>query len=72
MVVSKHLTHFYYPIRLVLHQHLNSNVAYPGIPPENSNHTVKSVNITLVCGLKFQVGCQDRQRVNSNADEALV
>ena len=39
MVVSKHLTHFCYPIRLVLHQHLNSHVAYPGIPPENSNHT---------------------------------
>ena len=38
MVVSKHLTHFCYPIRLVLHQHLNSLVAYPGIPPENSNH----------------------------------
>ena len=33
-----HLTHFCYPIRLVLHQHLNSHVAYPGIPPENSNH----------------------------------
>ena len=39
MVVSKHLTHFCYPIRLVLHQHLNSRVAYPGILPENSNHT---------------------------------
>ena len=38
-VVSKHLTHFCYLIRLVLHQHLNSHVAYPGIPPENSNHT---------------------------------
>ena len=30
-VVSKHLTHFCYPIRLVLHQHLNSHVAYPGL-----------------------------------------
>ena len=39
MVVSKHLTHFCYPIRLVLHQHLNSYVAYSGIPPENSNYT---------------------------------
>ena len=39
MVVSKHLTHFCYPIRLVIHQHQNSHVAYPGIPPENSNHT---------------------------------
>ena len=28
MVVSKHLTHFCYPIRLVLHRHLNSHVAY--------------------------------------------
>ena len=39
MVVSKHLTHFCYSIRLELHQRLNSHVAYPGIPPENSNHT---------------------------------
>ena len=31
MVVSKHLTHFCYPIKLVLHQHLNSHVAYPDI-----------------------------------------
>ena len=34
MIVSKHLTYFCYPIRLVLHQHLNSHVAYHGIPPE--------------------------------------
>ena len=33
-VTSKHLTHFCYPIRPVLYQHLNSHVAYPGIPPE--------------------------------------
>ena len=39
MVVSKHLTYFCYPIRLMLHQHLNSHVTYPGIPHENSNHT---------------------------------
>ena len=39
MVVSKHLTHFCYPIRPVLHQHLNSHVAYSAIPPEHSNHT---------------------------------
>ena len=37
--MSKHLTHFCYPIKLMLHQHLNSHVAYPGIPSENSNHT---------------------------------
>ena len=43
MVVSKHLTHFCYPIRLVLHQHLNSHIAYPGIPPDNSNH-IRGVN----------------------------
>ena len=30
-----HFTHFCYPIRLVLHQHLT----YPSIPPENSNYT---------------------------------
>ena len=46
MVVSKHLTHFCYPIRLVLHQHLNSHVAYPGIPPENSNHTRGQHDVT--------------------------
>ena len=104
MVVSKHLTHFCYPIRLVLHQHLNSHIAYPGIPPENSNHTRgqyqhlssyvpsfedcavlilfadtntiqsadTSADIALVCGLNFQVGCQDRLRVNSGANEALA
>ena len=44
MLVSKHLTHFCYPIRLVLHQHLNSHVAYPGALPENS--TSHECNIT--------------------------
>ena len=39
MVVCKHLTHFCYLIRLVLHQHLNSHIAYPDIPHENSNYT---------------------------------
>ena len=39
MVVNKHLTHFCYPIKLVLDQHLNSHVDYLGIPSENSNHT---------------------------------
>ena len=38
-VVSKYLTHFCYPIKLVLHQYLNSQVAYPGIQPGNSNHS---------------------------------
>ena len=28
-----------FPIRLVLYQHLNLHIAYPGIPPEPSNHT---------------------------------
>ena len=38
--VRQHLPpHICYPIRLVFHQHLNSHVAYPGIPPEPSNHT---------------------------------
>ena len=37
--MSKHLTHFCYPIRLVLHQHLNSHVVSSGIPPQNSDHT---------------------------------
>ena len=31
-----------------------------------------SADIALVCGLNFQVGCQDRLRVNSDADEALA
>ena len=60
MVVSKHLTHFCYPIRLVLHQRLNSQAAYPGIPPENSIHTraisafavVPSSQITMIIALK--------------------
>ena len=65
MVVSKNLTHFCNPIRLVLHQHLNSLLAYPGI-------TMASADIALVCGLKFQEGCQDRLRVNLDAVEALA
>ena len=32
-------SHICYPIRLVFHQHLNSHIAYPGIPPEPSNDT---------------------------------
>ena len=39
MVVSKHLTYSCYPIWPVLYQDLNSHAAYPGIPPEKSNHT---------------------------------
>ena len=31
-----------------------------------------SADIALVCGLKFQAGCQDRLRVNPDADEALA
>ena len=31
-----------------------------------------SADIALVCVLNFQVGCQDRLRVNSDADEALA
>ena len=31
-----------------------------------------SADIALVCGLNFQVECQDRLRVNSDADEALA
>ena len=31
-----------------------------------------SADIALVCRLNFQVECQDRLRVNSDADEALV
>ena len=39
MFVSEHLAHFCYAIRLVHHHHLNSHVAYRGIPLENSNYT---------------------------------
>ena len=38
MVVSKHLTYFCYLIRLMFYQHLNSHIAYPGIPSKTSNH----------------------------------
>ena len=44
MVMSKHLTHFCYTIRLVHHQHLNLQVANPGIPPEI--RTTKEGNIS--------------------------
>ena len=30
-----------------------------------------SADIALVCGLSFQVGCQDRLRVDLDADESL-
>ena len=34
---------------------------------------MSSADIALVCSLNFQVlGCQDRLRVNSDADEALI
>ena len=39
MFVSNHLTRFCYPTRLMLHQHLNFLVAYPGNPRENLNHS---------------------------------
>ena len=48
MVMSKHLTHFCYPTRLVLHQHLKSHVAYPGIPREINY----SISDCVVCFLK--------------------
>ena len=31
-----------------------------------------TANIALKCGLNFQVRCQDRLGVNSDADEALA
>ena len=31
-----------------------------------------SADITLVCGLKFQMGCQDRLHMNSDADKVLA
>ena len=31
-------SHICFPIRLVFHQHLILHIAYPGIPPEPSNH----------------------------------
>ena len=31
-----------------------------------------SAEIAVVCGLSFQVGCQDRPHVNSDANEAQV
>ena len=68
MVVSK--APLCYPIRLVLHQHLNSHVAYPGIPPENSNHTQGQYQHLTFDRMNFQVRCQDRLRVNSDANEA--
>ena len=31
-----------------------------------------SADIALVCGLNFWVGCQDKLRMNSDADKALA
>ena len=33
---------------------------------------MESAEITLVCGLKVRVGCQDRLCVNLDADETLA
>ena len=32
-------SHICFPVRIVFHQHFNSHIAYPGSPPEPSNHT---------------------------------
>ena len=69
MVVSKHLTHFCYPIGLVLYQHLNSHVAYPGIPPENSNHSASRE--TLLSGeFLFLENPLSSERVLSDFDQS--
>ena len=35
-------------------------------------YTIASADIAFVCGLNFQVGCQNRLRENLDADEALA
>ena len=44
IVVSKHLAHFCYPMMPVFHQHLNSDIAYPGVSPENSSHVSRTIS----------------------------
>ena len=42
-----HLTHIFYPIRLVLHLHLK-HIVNPGIPTENFNPHTKEVSAFVV------------------------
>ena len=60
-------SHICLPIRQMFRQHLNSHIAYPGSPPEHSNHTRGQFEGLM--GLKIRVGCLDRQCVRSDADE---
>ena len=39
---------------------------------EEEEGTKTSAEISLVCDLKFRVGCQDSRCVNSDADETLA
>ena len=56
MVVSKHLTHFCYTFRPVLHQHLSSHLAYSGIPRDVTNYSVKiPFSGELVCQILIKV-----------------
>ena len=34
--------------------------------------TMASADVAILCGLKARVGCQDRLRVNSDADKTLA
>ena len=52
----------------MLHQHPNSHEAYFGIPPENFRPKSFPPK-KILGGLNFQVGCQDRLCVNSDANE---
>ena len=52
------------------HKQFTTIVRYMHI--SNFVQTMASAEIALVCGLKVRVGCQNRLRVNSDADEALA
>ena len=52
--------------------HLGSDATQTLIRAISKEDTIASAAIALVCGLNFWVGCQDRLRVNSDADEALA
>ena len=74
-VCSKHSIVQYVDYMRGAHQRGGAGAVAP-FAPFKIHHwvegTMASADITLACGLNFQVGCQDRLHVNSDADETLA
>ena len=71
MVVSKHFTHFYNQMRLVLHQYLISHVTNSGIPPEV--HTPQEGNVSTRHQTRFlDYSDQNHNKISSPEREFLT